>query len=371
MPKKNTGIVIVKFLHPVRQDIPAKEVIVGNITISDLVTPEGEIQHEVKLTELVPAAINSSPMKADRHGRISRPGVTSKGTMPIGHVAQYTEGPLPSMLNFDRANSLTLVPTADRDDYEAELYYEPATSASAPTEPTSLTGAGGDRPNRAVVAESNKPREVGQKTPPHFCRFLREIVGVTAPLVQPTNVTAGQALDNIIEYHEYFIKFKPFSKKQGYIIPIHYEAPDSVTITDWQQYRNTTFTKNNITDSSTLVWAPTFNGDVGGRTMIIFAPWRPSTYDDMDFGSFNLLVTRELQDLDDEKPEQGPSSKKRKVVVVEDPEAAAEAERKRRKKEKKREKEKLAAEIKARKSAKASKSKALDSDDLDGSDGRA
>ncbi|KAJ7883150.1 hypothetical protein B0H14DRAFT_3433028 [Mycena olivaceomarginata] len=99
--EKSSGMVLVKFRHPLITDIPPQQVPVGNIIITNSVNSAGEVKHEANLTKLIPAAIeNHSPMKADRQGRISRPGLTA-GTMDIGHVSNYVKGPLPAKLEYD------------------------------------------------------------------------------------------------------------------------------------------------------------------------------------------------------------------------------------------------------------------------------
>ncbi|KAJ7095028.1 hypothetical protein C8R44DRAFT_890156 [Mycena epipterygia] len=234
----------------------------------------GSVKHEVNLTELVPLAINTdTPMKADRAGRVGRPGIypiTGNGPniMSIGSIGQLLEGgSIHTNLNFDRGNKIVLNDLGE-DVFGVQLYYEPTVTPSimAPPvlPPTSLTGADTDRPLE-IAQQRHRAKPIPPKraleVTAHLSQFLREFTQSDV-LPQDTNFTAGQALDAYLLFSKFASPFKVWNKKgAGYTIPPDFIAPDYVTSPGWEQYRNGTFTQKELIAAAGLTSTCTRNNN--------------------------------------------------------------------------------------------------------------
>ncbi|KAJ7045385.1 hypothetical protein C8F04DRAFT_1064615 [Mycena alexandri] len=275
--QKAGSTILLRFSHPIDTHQPAQQVAVNNASIIKTTSSDGTIKHQVELTKLLPKALeNSSPMKADRAGRFSRPGVHHPGdVMSVGTVAQHLEGTAEKLpnLSFQTGNRVTLVDLGDV--FGCELFFQPsmqppATAPSAPstTVPTvlttqsmsaltgapapltNLTGAGSDLP--LEIAQARREVQVqdqsilpkrAQNSTPHFLAFLRQFAQQDGGLATERNKTAGQARRSNAQFMPFFNKFKVFSTGAGYHIPANFIAPSWVTVNGWEQYRNCTFTQ--------------------------------------------------------------------------------------------------------------------------------
>ncbi|KAF7372701.1 hypothetical protein MVEN_00133500 [Mycena venus] len=248
-PHTPPPIVLVSVKHPLQPLLPGEQVYVDNIKIFRSTTADGTVQHEAELTELLPKVIdNNSPIKADRAGRFSRPGVHKpEELMPVGSVAQHLDGSvLPSNLTFGRANRVLL---ADRgDEYGVTLYFQPSTTGQVPVPVTELTGAKTDKPLEIAKA---RPRG-GQLEVPirrqeivtdQFRTFIQQFAN-NPKFSAKTNLTAGQCLDSYLEASSFLALFKGFKKANlGYYISADFNAPSQVTMQGWEQFRHCSFTQ--------------------------------------------------------------------------------------------------------------------------------
>ncbi|KAJ7126664.1 hypothetical protein C8R46DRAFT_1247861 [Mycena filopes] len=397
--KTATGTVLVRLSHPTDVNHRAEQVAVNNANIIKSTKADGTVRHQVELTELLPLAINnSSPIKADRAGRFSRPGVhNSADVMLVGTVAQHIEGTaknLPNLL-FQTGNRVSLVDHGDA--YGCDLFFQPSgvsTTGAAPAPPTQLTGSGSDQPLAIAQARRDAQLQVNPDVPvkqrqegtPHFYAFLREFAQQDGPLAGERNKTSGQARRSNAQFMPFFNKFKMFDTGAGYHIPATFVAPAWVTTEGWEQYRNRTFTQIQIieaagrTSTSTRTNMTLFKtarkilGEIGDWVKSPLPP--PQTEEDdsddnddespfeaMALHDFQKLVKEEHRAQQGEKPSlnkstghskskrdgaatDGSSKKKRKrtPTVNGEKDGESEEERKRRKKEAKREAKRLNSE---------------------------
>ncbi|KAJ7883335.1 hypothetical protein B0H13DRAFT_1890419 [Mycena leptocephala] len=230
-PPSGEPPILVSFKRPFEGQHPAEQVYVNNIKIMRSTSPGGTVKNEAMLTDVIRKAIeNNSPIKGDRAGRFSCPGLhNEEEIMGVGSVGQHLEQTgLPISLNFERTVPASVIP--------------------APT--TTLTGASSDKPleianNRRTPASH---RIVASAADHPFCVFLREFAQENT-LSQDTHFVGGDCLDGYLEFKPFMAKFLPFSKTkkgQGYYIPPNFQAPASVVTPGWEQYRNCTFTQDEI-----------------------------------------------------------------------------------------------------------------------------
>ncbi|KAJ7460570.1 hypothetical protein FB451DRAFT_1269545 [Mycena latifolia] len=329
--------VLVRFRHPTDARVPAQEVFVENVKVTKSELDEGKVKHEATLTHLLPMALkNHSPMKADRAGRLLRPGVyDAKERMAIGSVAQHTDGgPLPPNLKWARGNTLTLEDFGD-DVFSAELFYEPAATQSVPGLQTSLTGAKTDIPIEIAQQRSQAktlPTKHSIQDSAHFRNFILEYTQFTR-LSPTTNMTAGNALDSFLRFFPLLEKRKGWSKgNAGWAIPEDFEAPAWVTSEGWEQYRNGTFTQKEVIlasglkptstrytvtlfqkakrlpgDISKWVKAPRPQATEGAEDQEELSP-----YEDMKFKEFVALVDQKTAEIRERKSDEGDERKKKK-----------------------------------------------------------
>ncbi|KAJ7844496.1 hypothetical protein B0H14DRAFT_3139313 [Mycena olivaceomarginata] len=394
------GTVIVKFTNPHDQSYPASETFVHNVAIKNSVSATGGLKHEIDLRTLVPAALlNLSPIKNDRTAKISRPGFTSENSkMTLGKVADLVTGQIPEELNFDRLNTMALM--QDNEDFFCSLYYEPSKSSpAAPPLPTSLTGSASDRPleiaqNRAAAT----PKQTQGTLSEEFVLLLRLSVGVDDALPFRKNKEALDALHNFRDFDTFFRKFAHFSNKGGYLIPADFTANERIQtkIPNWEIYRNTTFTKDHIIAAAGLKKSSTnevhklvSNGlklehDVAKylRRAHLVESDAPDAaqdaaeiqaleaeYDDMRYKEFKALITREVEEQQDNKPGPSKGAKgKGKAKRAHSEDGSGDNEQ-RKSKEKKRDTDTTTKEIKRLEKLlnklKAKKGDEMDSDDLD------
>ncbi|KAK7026564.1 hypothetical protein R3P38DRAFT_2527981 [Favolaschia claudopus] len=360
-----------------------EEVPVTGVPVTSYITPGGTERHEVKLTQLMPATINTySPMRSDLRGQLSRLNPKGTSTTRLGTIAQQMANEIPDRAKLDRTNIFTLAVNED-EDLLCEIFYEPEVSHRPlpPAAQTTLTGAGTDLPLHIAQNRERAPDEHRYKEDDKdFGTFLREASGHPAKLKQPKNTTAAEGLDNFREYDSFFKGFLSFerNKGKGYIVSPHYQPPSDIVFTEenWQRHRNATFTKNHITCAAGL--RPSSTGenhsiftqgsklrDKGGIGEYIRNGRKGSTdekiqgyeaeYDDMDYGAFIQMVKRRLEKKNSKKPS---GSKRRRRVESSDEDEP------RRKKEKKGRKD----QTKKKPKASSSKATELNSDDLDNSE---
>ncbi|KAJ7820863.1 hypothetical protein B0H13DRAFT_1921118 [Mycena leptocephala] len=316
--------VLVSFKHPFEGQHPAEQVYVNNVKIMHSTSPGGTVKNEAMLTDVIRKAIeNNSPIKGDRAGRFSRPGLHNKEEiMGVGSVGQHLEQTgLPSSLNFERTSPASVIP--------------------APT--TTLTGASSDKPleitnNRRTPASH---RIVATEADHPFCVFLREFAQEST-LSQDTHVVGGDCLDGYLEFKPFMAKFLPFSKTKkgpGYYIPPNFQAPASVVTPGWEQYRNCTFTQDEIILAAGLRRTTTRENikifvrikELGGDLLQWMKTERPSKddgeasdsdpdstspnrfpYENMKRIELHNLVNSRYEDLQEEKPEPYKKSKAKK-----------------------------------------------------------
>ncbi|KAJ7782114.1 hypothetical protein B0H14DRAFT_2960299 [Mycena olivaceomarginata] len=263
---RGTANVLVK-IHRHRDDaFPAEDIIVQNVPVTQFETPGGTANVEALLTELLPRTLNSnSPMKKDRAGRFFRSSIFENGSrMDVGTVAQQLDGPTPANLSWSRANALPLERLED-DLFGATLYFHPSAAQHVPTV-TSLTGAGTDKPLLIAQARAQLPKPAPLTKAvesPELLALLRALAAYDSKdgeLPKKKSVTAAVARDNYHEYQAYLHPFLEYGKKtDGFYFPSDWEAPDHVaaSITNWQNFRNKSFTKDNITVSAGLTTTST------------------------------------------------------------------------------------------------------------------
>ncbi|KAJ7032578.1 hypothetical protein C8F04DRAFT_1396610 [Mycena alexandri] len=335
---RSTSTVLLRFSHPTEANRPAQQVAVNDASIIKTIFSDGTVKHQVELTKLLPKAIaNSSPMKADRAGRFSRPGVHHpEDVMSVGTVAQHLEGTATKLpnLSFQTGNRVTLVDHGDV--FGCELFFQPSTHAPAtapivlnaqstsaftgvPPPLTSLTGAGSDLPleiaqaRREVQAQAHEnilPKRAQESTP-HFLAFLREFAQQDGGLATERNTTAGQARRSNSQFMPFFNKFKVFNTD--------FVAPAWVTSAGWEQYRNCTFTQLHIissakrsststrTNMSLFKKARRIPGDIGDWVKSPLPPPREDSDDSdghEDESPFETMPLHEFHDMVKEEYEE-------------------------------------------------------------------
>ncbi|KAJ7603019.1 hypothetical protein DFH06DRAFT_1350677 [Mycena polygramma] len=259
-----TPLVLVSFKHPTQLNMPGEQVYVHNAKVITSTSPGGSNKHEVELTDLIPKALaNTSPIKADRAGRISRPGIfKTEDIMGVGNVQQHLDGTsVPANLLYGRANRMEL--TDHGDAFRINLYYQPSMMAPVPSAPNhNLTGANTDKPLEIARARGAQGSNSGSKKPKEaqvllntdsFNKFLTEFADYTVK-ARATNNFGGQCLDAFLDYKPYQDKFGVFSKPGGgYYIAPDYKPDDTVAAQlspGWEAFLNGTFTQDEVTKAS-------------------------------------------------------------------------------------------------------------------------
>ncbi|KAJ6518181.1 hypothetical protein C8R47DRAFT_1205246 [Mycena vitilis] len=217
------GIVVVQFSHPHRQEVTPHEVIVGGIAITNSIAPGGAVTFHASLKDLVPLALNSSsPMKQDRSGRIARPGlVEPTHPLDIGSIAQNLDGPFHSNLRFERTDTLVLETTEHPGEFKCGLFYEPTSAQLQPAAPTSLTGAGTDRPQDIAQARASAV-QIKQTLTVKACADFGDAICVAAGLTKldlATNQVAKTGLLNYRVFDAELKKAETLSTRKGFAIP--------------------------------------------------------------------------------------------------------------------------------------------------------
>ncbi|KAJ7982837.1 hypothetical protein DFH06DRAFT_1292262 [Mycena polygramma] len=252
-PAKGTVKVLVK-VHPHRGNtIPVENIYVKSVPVTTSETPNGSLNTAL-LTNLIPSVLGSnSPMKKDSGGRFYCAGLfNAVERMEIGSVEQHLKGSIPNNLSWETGNNIALH-EIEKDLFGADIYFD--SSPSVPQPPTSLTGASTDQPlliakERAKTSKSGETRKLSETD--EVKAFIRAIAkSEKLPNKKNDNGLIGKKnyflfMDFLEPFHEYE------GKDGGYIIPADWEAPSHVSdaVANWQDYRNTSFTKDDIIRSA-------------------------------------------------------------------------------------------------------------------------
>ncbi|KAJ7750008.1 hypothetical protein B0H16DRAFT_1844317, partial [Mycena metata] len=209
---------------------PPQEVVVPKVAIESSKSPaDGTPIHQAQLTELIPAITeNHSPMKV-RGGQFMRPGLrdteNDAGFMNVGTVEQHIKKMRIKPLEFGPANRLQVTPTG-KGYFTADIYYKADAPAPAgvilPVGPTSLTGAGSDKPLQIAQNRAKMDINANPETMELFLSFLRDTAKVD--LQEYPKATVENMEEALLQYTNYMAVlrvFKPWQKKRkGYAVPM-------------------------------------------------------------------------------------------------------------------------------------------------------
>ncbi|KAF7310390.1 hypothetical protein HMN09_00581000 [Mycena chlorophos] len=233
------------------------------------------------LSTIVPALVeNHSPMKADRTGRLARPGLGSAiNTLSLGSVGAILDKQLPLALKTERINEMTLQDIGDGL-FSCDLFYTPSNPAGVAAPPV-FTGSGSDIPaeiaRHRFAAPSQQPNASGSASG----AAGKALGNIKDSLPELGNETAGDAIENYFTWMDYFNRFQPYKLKKGYGIKWTDELPSSVTMdsSETDKYRGVSFTKDHI---------------------IMASGWKPTTAKDV-YGTFDKVFSRGMEDDDEIK----------------------------------------------------------------------
>ncbi|KAK7033845.1 hypothetical protein R3P38DRAFT_737982 [Favolaschia claudopus] len=268
-------IVLLKVINAADPNAAVNETFVHGVNITKTTTTSGAIRHELDLREVVPIALanpNMSPVKNDRSGKISRPGFSEPNSkMVIGKIRDFVDDPQQESnaeesnevdeeyrRTATRMNTLTVNEDEQNGFFSCGVFYEPTSNSSSRPggsqvvpPPTSLTGAGSDRPkdianNRHAVSAQSKPTPGPHTAQYHL--FLRLLVRHEKTLTLVKNNTGADALANYRIFDPFLQLFAEFGTKSGYLVPHDYAGNDLLesNLPNWQDHLNTTFTQEHI-----------------------------------------------------------------------------------------------------------------------------